>query len=123
MGTLDAPARKLSVKLIEKFGKQITLRFVSAGAYDPDTLSSAITPTDQTVRAIIEQYRARFQMGETGSAVREGDRQAWIAAKGLTRAPTTADRVVIDSEEYEILNLDPVYSGDQVAIYALHVRR
>lgn len=119
---LDAPLRAVSQKVIDKFGKSVTLRIVTAGSYDPATRTATNSDADQTVNAVITNPPAGSQFRESGT-VRLGDRMVTIPAKNLTTVPDTSSLVVIDSREYEVVEVNPVYSGDQVAIYELLVRR
>lgn len=120
--SLAAPLRVVSQKVIDKFGKSVTLRIVTAGDFDPDTLTASNTDSDQTVNAVLTRPGGGAQFSESGT-IRLGDRMVTIPAKNLTTAPNTSSLVVIDSKEYEVVEVNPVYSGDEVAIYELLVRR
>lgn len=120
---LDAPLRAVSQKVIDKFGQSVTLRIVTAGAYDPTTRSATNTDTDQTVNGIVMKPSLGSSQFSENGGVRLGDRLVTIPAKNLTTAPDTSSLVVIDSKEYEVVEVNPVYSGDEVAIYELLVRR
>lgn len=123
MAVLDAGLRSAADQLIRKFGKSMTLTLVTTASYDPATsATTGNNTTSVTVRGVIEQYKARFGEAEMDQ-VKRGDYQVTIAAKGLTRAPATQDTLTFDSKVHEIVHVDPVYSGDQVAIFTLHVRR
>lgn len=120
---LDAPLRSVSQKVIDKFGQSVTLRIVTAGSYDPSTRTASNTDADQTVNGIITKPSLGASQFSEAGAVRLGDRQVTIPAKNLTTVPDTSSLVVIDSKEYEVVEVNPVYSGDEVAIYELLVRR
>ena len=56
--------------------------------------------------------------------MRAGDLRAELAAEGLTIVPEPArDRIVIDGTAWELLRVDPVMSGEQTALYTLHLRK
>lgn len=123
MGALDGLAKTANT-LIEKFGRQITLRFVTdSDDYDPSALAGTDSTSDQTVRAVADSYKARYRQLDSPEGWQEGDVLEFIAAEGLTRAPTTDDLLVIDSQEYEILHVHPIYAGETVALYQIHARR
>lgn len=124
MAVLDAPLRKVSVALINKFGKSITLTYTSVSAYVPGTRKPTTDVTAVTVKAIIEAVGLRGAPGSGRWAnVLTGDQQVTIAAKGLATAPKAKDSVTIDGSDYEVVAVNPVYTGDQAAIYELHARR
>lgn len=123
MGTLDGPLRRTARQLLNTFGTSATLHMLKPRAIDTSTgTTGAPKETEVPVRGAIEQYKARFAAGEAGG-VRDGDVQFTIAAAELTRAPATTDRVTIEGRKYQIVHVDSTYSGDQVALYALHLRR
>ena len=125
MGVLDGPARSVSAQLIRRFGRRVVLRFVPEATYDPGARATVDEPAAElAVSALFESYRA------DAPALAEGaDYTVTIAAADVDtlgapfRAPTTRDLVIVDGAELRILHVDPVYSGDQVALYRLHVRR
>lgn len=123
MGILDAPLRNVASTLATKFGQEVTITFRTTGSYNATTGTAAKTDATQTVRAIVEPYKARFQAGETEGGARANDLQLTIAAQGLTREPNVGDKVSVGGQEHEVVEVDPTYSGDQVAIYTVHVRR
>jgi hypothetical protein len=142
MGALDAPIGALSKTLIEKFGGDVVLRQVRKTAeYDTSTGTQATHARDRIIKAVREQYKARFGSSKNAGAT-AGDLQLTIAATGLNDEPlygppTEADTIVIGyrnfgsrskpkikgGEEYRILDIDEVMSGDAIALYVLHVRR
>jgi hypothetical protein len=65
----------------------------------------------------------KYLKAEIGDTVRVEDIPVLIPALGLTSAPTTADRLIMDTKVYEIVSIKPVYSGEEVAAYRLQARR
>ena len=123
MGALDGLAKTANT-LIEKFGRTITLRFVTdQDDYNPSALAGTDSTSDQTVRAVPDAYKARYRLADSPEGWQEGDVLELVAAEGLNRAPTTDDLLVIDSAEYEILHVHPIYAGDAVTLYQIHGRR
>lgn len=126
MTVLDAPLRSVSTRLINKFGKRVTLKYqsITAGSYDPAKRKPHTSEITETVKAIIEPVGL---VGAPGSGQQANaltsDLQLSIAAKGLSAAPKAKDAVAIDGLDYEVQKVDPIYSGQQVAIYVMHVGR
>lgn len=120
MTALDTSARALSVKLLTKFGKDITLQSIVEGAYDPLTGDmSANTITSTTHTAIIKDYKG---LDFISGVIQANDRKVIIAASGAT-TPLPADKVTIDSEDYQVIASRYIWSGALAALYEMQVRK
>lgn len=120
--TLDVKARATALRLIAKFGKAVSYVSVTDGAYDPETGSVTPVETANSIKALIESYSLRGD-GFTSGLIREGDRKITFAASGIAFTPKAGDKVTFDSETFAVLNVGPTYSGELVAIYAVHGRK
>lgn len=118
-GALDKIAGPLAVKLINKFGKAITLIRVSEGTYDPATATTTNTETSETINGVLEDYRP-YDLANGLAAV--GDKKITVAAKGLT-VPNLTDAVTVDSVRYAIVSRQTIYSGELPALYILQARQ
>jgi hypothetical protein len=106
--------------VVATFGRALTLRHVTTGEYVPEDGGVAGDSTsDESVTGTV----GRYSKSEIGDTIRVEDIPVLIAAKGLTSVPTTADRLVIDTKVYEIVSIEPIYSGEEVAAYRLQARR
>ena len=127
MTVLDAPLRKVSLDLIAKFGKSMTLTFLSntAGSYDPETRTpTAGSPVTASVKGIMEPMGLIGAKGNVqNDGVMAGDQKVTIAAAGLAAVPQSDDTITIDSVTYRIVYVDPIYGGDLPVLHELHVRR
>lgn len=127
MGILDGPLRGVAMTLIGRFGTTAT--FVTPGGvffYDPETGKPVRDPeAEQTVSVVVEDYPALQTSGGEAAAqdIRRGDKKLTVAAAALRQAPTTETVVRFGGLEYTVVKVDAVYSGDQVALYVLQVRR
>ena len=118
--TLDTRARATADKLLDKFGKSITLTSIVEGSYDPATGDmGAGTTTSTTHTAIIKDYNG---IDFIGGVIQSGDRKVMIAALGTTM-PQPADKVTVDSEVYQVVAVRYVWSGELPALYELQVRK
>ncbi len=55
--------------------------------------------------------------------VRRGDARIYVAASGLTFTPDLNTKVVHDSVTWRVVDVNRLYSGDDLAAYELQVRR
>ena len=131
MGLLDGPLRSVAANLVGKFGKPVTVKYVATGTYDPATGSTTGgSYISANVRVVVGDAAqlARGGFGETGE-VRMDDlaltvaAQTFEAAFGAAAVPATDDEITIDGSVYMVVQVKPTWSGEQVALYELQVRR
>ena len=53
--------------------------------------------------------------------IQAGDVQITIGGESVVPEPD--DKVTIDGDKWKVINVDATYSGEQVAIYTMQVRR
>jgi len=117
----DARARATAGRLIRTFGKSVTLRRVTR-IYDTATGKTTDTVEDFAVK-VSPPERFREALID-GTLVRAGDLKAHLPAEELGIVPEPArDRLVIDGKPWSLLRVDPVMSGEQTALYTLHLRK
>lgn len=123
MTEFDTDFVPMAVEMLAEFGKQVTFRVYPEAVYDPETGKNTIgEPADYTVKAIPPySYEAKYIDGDT---VLAGDMQTGIAASGLEFTPKPSEtKVVIDSVEWSIVSVQPQYSGEQIAVYLIQLRK
>ena len=105
--------------LIDDVGRSATLRRVVEGSYDPDTGSATDATTDYTVQCLLLNY-SDFQRANT--SIDAKDRKAVIKAKSLAVQPDQQDILVVDTVEYQIINVQRVEESGDAVIYTCQVR-
>lgn len=119
--TLDTELRAIALELIADFGKAVTVRAKAGEAYDPTTRIAVATPTDVSAQiSPPEPFREALVDGDT---VQLGDARCFLAASGLAYTPDTTMVVTIDSDEWTIVAVKTLYSGELPAVYELHMRK
>lgn len=120
MTAIDTSSRALAVKMLTKFGKAIAFQSIVEGSYDPATGDMAAnTVTSSNVQALIKDYNGIELMS---GVIQQGDRKVTIAASGAT-LPQPSDKIVIDSETYNIIAVKTIWSGELAALYELQARK
>ena len=142
--TLANPLRKVASKLMATFGGDVTIRFVTPGAYNTSTGAIAESVADTAVRGVLEDVSVRTD----NELVQAGDKRLIIAAldlgdhdysltedsfallyeddtfiyqeNGIT--PTTVDRVVINSISHQIIQVDTIEQDNTAITYELILR-
>jgi hypothetical protein len=115
---LASPLRKVASKLMARFGGVATIRRVATGNYDPATGTIAETNTDTTVRGVLEDVNIR----EVNELVQAGDKRLIIAAADLTTAPTTVDKVLINSVVHQIIRIQTIEQDNIAITYEIILR-
>jgi len=114
-----------ALRLISRFGQEITLRDTVPGEYDPVTGGS--TPdveVDQPAQAILQDY-ALQQAGMSyaeDTVIRQGDKKILVAAQGLT-PPTLTTTVLAGGATWTIVNVKEINPAGTPLVYELQGRR
>jgi predicted AAA+ superfamily ATPase len=115
---LASPLRKVASKLMARFGGVATIRRVVTGSYDPATGTIAETNTDTTVRGVLEDVTVR----EVNELVQAGDKRLIIAAADLSTAPTTVDKVLINSVVHQVIRVQTIEQDNTAITYEMILR-
>lgn len=118
-GALDDTMLPLASELIGEFGKPISFVSVTLGAYNENTSTATKTEVSYSVTAIVEPAKPRRFDDETDAA----DTKVTVAGADLSVSPKRGDVLIIDSLRSRIIEPIPVFSGAQVALWELWVRR
>ena len=109
-----------ALRLLTKFGQDVTLRSVTIGAYDTATGANAITTSDTTVKAAILDFKSRFGIGQTEiDLVQAGDKHCLMQAGTI---PNLQDVVVVGTKIYSVLSIGEVNPAGTPVMYSLHLR-
>ena len=115
-------AAAASLKLLGKFGQNITLRKFGPGAY----VNGAMTPTqtDYTIKGAVFDY-LRMNFGETlqnGTLVSGADRNLFLAANSAR--PELDDHVILaNGNEWNIVEIKPLEPAGVPVIYDCRIRQ
>jgi hypothetical protein len=119
-GKLDGVMVPLAKNLIADFGgpvpyTQVTETFdISTGKTTKTEVvsSQSVTPPEPYKTGRID-----------GDVIRMGDMKTLIADSGLGFVPSMGDNLLYSGVEWQIVAVDPVYSGQLTAMYELQLRR
>ena len=119
MGLLDGPLRNVSANLIGMMGKTITLIEVQTGVFQPENDTAPLTEINHTVKAILGEVTA----GQARGNVERGDRSFQVAAADLGDGiPDTSWRLILDGDQYNIIEVVAQYANEQAVLYTLYAR-
>ena len=126
---LDTDLVPLVTELLPEFGKDATFEVVTK-AYDETTGRATPTGATSVVRKVTPPGPVSRRFGGDDSRVQSGgdvavqsELECYLGAGGLTFTPSPGQKVTLDSDAYIITTVEPVYTGELVAIYRLVMRR
>lgn len=130
-GQLDTVMRATAERLIEAFGGVIqyirtTETFDAAtGKITQTEATSAVvsTPPVPLSKRQASGQAYRNVAGEIFDTVQAGDLVTSIKALNLGFVPAIGDKVIFDGERWQIIRIDPTYSGELAAMYTLQIRQ
>jgi len=118
---LDDDFAELIPELLAEFGKAVTFK-TATQTYDPTlgrVTDSGAGTSEQTVippSEVLEKW-----MGST--TLDEGQMVIGLGNQGLTFTPYKGQRVTIDSEDWKVHEVKPIYTGTLIGLYILVMTR
>lgn len=109
---------KVATNVLNALGADVTIRYVTNGAYDTTTGTSAETVSDVNVKGVIEGV----SKSETNSLIQAQDKRLIVSAEEVGTAPGTKDRVVISSIVHQIITVNTVEQDNTAITYELILR-
>lgn len=110
------PLAQVALDQIENFGRDCVLVRVTEATYNFTTgANSGGSVTETTIKAVVTEY-AQDQID--GSVIKKGDKLYTIAAKDLN-APALNDYL----DDWKILNVQTIQTGDTPLLYKCQVRK
>lgn len=119
-GKLDSVMVPLANALIGDFGKTVSYK-QRASSYD--AASGKTTFTETVTSAIIAPPEPYKQSRVDGSVVQMGDVMTAIAGSAISFVPEISDRVLLNDVDWQVVGVNPVFSGELVAMYELQLRQ
>ena len=120
---MDEKFIPMALRMIEKFGKTVEIKIYPDAVYGPTTGETAVGGYVRYVKKIIPPYPYE-QKYIDGDIVQQGDLQTGIAGSGLGFTPEPGlTKITIDTLVWNIVNMKPIYSGEQIAMFQLQLRK
>lgn len=107
-----------ALRLLTSFGRDITLRTVTTGAYDTETGSNTVTTTDATVKAV--DFAVKGESYVDGQLIKMSDRYALVSYDG---AISVSDKLVIGSVVWSIVAVKTLAPAGIVVLHKVYIRK
>ena len=117
--------RKVASKVINKFGGDVTIQYVTLGSYNPTTGAATETSTTQIVKGVLEDIESselRKPSTFENILIQHDDKKLTIAALNLTSVPSLDDKIVIGATSYGIIIINTVEQANEAIVYELILR-
>ena len=120
--TLDTALIPKIKSVIDTYGKTVTIDVAGLTHYDPDSgaVIEAGTITHTVKVTPPEGFATRWIDGDL---IQEGDAQVSLATSGLTFTPVNGQVVTIDAQAWNVVRVQSEYTGDEIGLYTLQLRR
>ena len=122
MTVLDDRLIPRILAIVQRLGKLVVFTVAATESYNPDT--------GEATRATAASYSLKVTPPEVyeeglidGENIRRGDMRVWLPASGLAFTPSPTVTVTIDGATWAVVDVAPVYTGEQVALYGLQLRK
>ena len=93
--------KKAASKTLGKLGGDVTIRQVTAGAYNTTTGAITESTSDTTIKGAL----SNVSRNQVNDLIESQEKLLTISAGDLTFVPTTKDRLVISSVEFKIVQI------------------
>lgn len=110
-----------ALRLLTKFGQDVTRRAYSVGTYDVNTNTMTPTTADTVRKGALFDYSLQ-QAGAAlaiGTLIQEGDKQLLLDATGPVELQ---DHFIIGGVEYTLVNIKVLNPAGTPVLYDLHIR-
>ena len=110
--------KKAASASLKKLGGDVTIRQVTAGSYNTTTGAIIESTSDTTIKGAL----SNVSKNQVNDLIESQDKLLTISAGDLTFAPTTKDRVVINSVEFKIIQVITNEQNNTAASFDLILR-
>lgn len=107
-----------SLRLLTRYGQNVTLRSYTAGTYSTDTSSAAPSASDTPRKGVLLAFAPNKTNGP-GGLIEVGDRRLLLEPAA---ALTIKDHIIVDSVEYVVKGFDEISPAGTPVLYDVHLR-
>jgi hypothetical protein len=122
-GALDTKMRQVASTLISNYGKSATWTSITTVVPSPSTGTVSRTTTNYSVTISPPtafdpaSLRTRAQY-EASDVTVSGEMYVMLAASDIAFTPAPNDQVTFDSKTWQVVGVQPLYSGSLIAAYS-----
>lgn len=114
-----ATLAKTSARLIKKFGRAVTVRKYTQGAYDPNAGTTSNTYTDTVFNGVTLKI-GNGQTLHNGNQIQANDARLLLEPSAVF---STTDKVLIGGVQWGIVSIGSLHPDGTELLHDLHIRR
>ena len=124
MSVVDS-LRKAADSAIKEVGGDVTVNFVTRGAYNTSTGEAAETIVSETVKGVLENVKKSeinnlaYGTNQVGHFMIT--KRLTVSALSLDNEPLSDDKVTISSKVYQIISVETTQQANQAITYELYL--
>ena len=123
--SLVASLRKAADSAIKQVGGDVTVNFVTRGAYNTTTGEAVETIVSETVKGVLENVKKSEVNNLAYGANQVGHfqitKRLTVSALSLTNEPLPDDKVTISSKVYQIIEVETIEQNNEAITYELYL--
>ena len=104
--------KKVSNKTLLRLGGTVTIKRVTESSYDSEEGLVINNTTNTSIKGSLENV----SNSEVNDLISQSDKKLTVSAGSITFTPTTKDKIIISSIEYNIIRVD-TNEQDNIPIY------
>tara|TARA_A100001201_G_scaffold133892_1_gene121227 strand:- start:253 stop:633 length:381 start_codon:yes stop_codon:yes gene_type:complete len=124
--SLKAALRKVADTAIKKVGGDVTVNFVTRGAYNTTTGEVTETITSETVKGVLDDVKKSEINDLAYGANKVGnlqiDKRLTVSALSLGSEPLPDDKVTIETKVYQIVTVETIEQDNEAIVYDIYLR-
>jgi hypothetical protein len=119
VAAFDYPkTRATAERLIERFGRSAVLVRMTKGG-GPASDPGPATPANHACKVVITNYSDRDR---DDTVIKTGDRKILLSTAGLAIIPALSDRLSVDGESFQIVDIKTLDPGGVKILWTLQAR-
>ena len=124
--SLKAALRKVADTAIKKVGGDVTVNFVTRGAYNTTTGEVSESITSETVKGVLDDVK-KSEINELAYGANKVnhlqiEKRLTVSALSLGSEPMPDDKVTIESKIYQIVTVETVEQDNEAIIYDIYLK-
>jgi len=115
-------AAKTALDMISRFGAPVTVKYSNKGEVDL-VADDYVSESPESVITVGVSLDWVFNASKDNENTRKAEKKIIVPAKGLTKTPTTEDRILQGGVEYSIIWVEDLNPADISLIYTIFCKR
>jgi hypothetical protein len=110
-------------RLLQQFGKAVTLRRIEPGVYDLNT--DTVTPSETNVAGFgaVLPYPPNISERSGGSIISTDEQLLFFPTAAIAFDPSAMNKVIIGSESFKVMNAEILRPANTAVLFTFQLRK